>query len=66
MTLRDWYQESEADVRRAGQDADELEARLEAGEWIPREVILEAMRRLKDASDRLLKAVQDEQDPPKK
>ena len=64
--MRDRWQESESDVRRAGQDADELEARLEAGEWIPREVILEAMRRLKDASDRLLKAVQDEQDPPKK
>ncbi len=55
--MRDDWQETEARVRKATRNLDDLEARLRAGEEIPQRQILKAMRDLLDAAMPLLEAV---------
>ncbi len=57
--MRDLWQESESEVRKLVKEGERLAARLEAGEDVPKEVVIGVFRRFVEAVGRLGDAVED-------
>ena len=60
--LRDRRQEAEGELRQITREVEDIQNRIKAGEDVPTETVVDVMRRLKEATQRLGRAVQDKDD----
>ena len=60
--LQDRRQEAKGELRQVTREVEDIQNRIKAGEDVPKETVMDVMRRFKEATQRLGDAVQDEGD----